>query len=135
MKIGYGFLDDSGKYKSLSSQEVPDRRVCPCCRRRKLKLGDGLIYRGGGFRFVDAEHWYEYRVCEDCEERFRIAVYKSTKIKSETMNRYTIYYEDKDGDLTHVWVWAVDSEDAISKVKQEYWDVERIVSVDRMKDN
>lgn len=45
------------------------------------------------------------------------------------MKRFTVYYHDKYGDLSHVWVEAENREDAIFQVKHEYWDCEEILSV------
>lgn len=43
--------------------------------------------------------------------------------------KYYVDYEDKHGDLSHVWVDADSSCEAESEVRREYWDCERIVSV------
>jgi len=43
--------------------------------------------------------------------------------------KYYVDYEDRGGDLCHVWVNAASSCDAESQVRDEYWDIERIISV------
>ena len=43
------------------------------------------------------------------------------------MRIFHVDYIDKSDDLCHVWVNAVKEEDAIEQVKQEYWDIKRIV--------
>jgi len=42
---------------------------------------------------------------------------------------YYVDYEDKDGDLCHVWVEATSVEDAENQVRHEYWDVNEIINV------
>ena len=44
-------------------------------------------------------------------------------------NRWYIDYEDKSGDLCHIWVKAYDKQDAIEAAKVEYWDIANIISV------
>lgn len=44
------------------------------------------------------------------------------------MKKYNItYISSTDNDVCHVWTEARNREEAISYVKQEYWDVEEIV--------
>lgn len=45
------------------------------------------------------------------------------------MAKYYVDYEDKSGDLTHVWVEADSKEDAIYEAKHEYWDIKKILSI------
>ena len=45
------------------------------------------------------------------------------------MRKFHVDYIDKSDDLCHVWVNAVNEEDAIERVEQEYWDIKRIVQV------
>lgn len=42
---------------------------------------------------------------------------------------FYVDYEDKHGDLCHVWVDADSSCEAESEVRQEYWDCETIINV------
>ena len=44
-------------------------------------------------------------------------------------SRWYIDYEDKSGDLCHIWVEAYDEQDAIENAKHEYWDIANIISV------
>lgn len=44
-------------------------------------------------------------------------------------SRWYIDYEDKSGDLCHIWVKAYDKQDAIEAAKLEYWDIANIISV------
>ena len=44
-------------------------------------------------------------------------------------SRWYIDYEDKSGDLCHIWVEAYDRQDAIERAKCEYWDIANIISV------
>lgn len=44
-------------------------------------------------------------------------------------SRWYIDYEDKSGDLCHIWVEAYDKQDAIEAAKVEYWDIVNIISV------
>ena len=44
-------------------------------------------------------------------------------------SRWYIDYEDKSGDLCHIWVEAYDRQDAIEAAKHEYWDIVNIISV------
>lgn len=44
-------------------------------------------------------------------------------------SRWYIDYEDKSGDLCHIWVEAYDKQDAIEAAKHEYWDISNIISV------
>ena len=44
-------------------------------------------------------------------------------------SRWYIDYEDKSGDLCHIWVKAYDRQDAIENAKHEYWDIANIISV------
>lgn len=46
------------------------------------------------------------------------------------MNFY-VSYEDRGGDLCHVWVNADSKEDAINQVKHEYWDIAEIISINK----
>lgn len=43
--------------------------------------------------------------------------------------KYTVYYRDKQGDITHVSVEARDEDDAVQEVTHEYWDACEIVDV------
>ena len=43
--------------------------------------------------------------------------------------KYKIYYKPKGDDLCSVWTEASSKEEAINKVKREYWDIERIIDV------
>jgi len=45
------------------------------------------------------------------------------------MEDYQIYYEDKDGDSCKVWLSAESVDDAKERVRDEYWDIAEIVSV------
>lgn len=45
------------------------------------------------------------------------------------MKKYNIDYIDNGGDLCHVWVMASSKDDARVQVKQEYWDIDRIVQI------
>lgn len=45
---------------------------------------------------------------------------------------WKIYYKPKGDDLASVWVSADSREEAIQKVKREYWDVEEIISCSKM---
>lgn len=45
------------------------------------------------------------------------------------MAKYTICYLDKEGDTSKVWVEARNKEEAIQKVKREYWDIDSIIYV------
>lgn len=45
---------------------------------------------------------------------------------------WKIYYKPKGDDLTSVWVSADSREEAIQKVKCEYWDVEEIISCSKL---
>lgn len=49
------------------------------------------------------------------------------------MNRYIIDYTDRCGDLNHVWVTAMNERDAIDQAKSEYWDIEDIIQVKKIK--
>ena len=44
-------------------------------------------------------------------------------------SRWYIDYEDRSGDLCHIWVKAYDKQDAIEAAKVEYWDIANIISV------
>ena len=44
-------------------------------------------------------------------------------------SRWYIDYEDKSGDLCHIWVEAYDRQDAIENAKHDYWDIANIISV------
>ena len=44
-------------------------------------------------------------------------------------SRWYIDYEDRSGDLCHIWVEAYDRQDAIERAKCEYWDIANIISV------
>lgn len=44
-------------------------------------------------------------------------------------SRWYIDYEDRSGDLCHIWVEAYDEQDAIENAKHEYWDIVNIISV------
>lgn len=39
------------------------------------------------------------------------------------MHRYKVTYNTEDGDLCHVTVFAMDSDDAIMQARHEYWDI------------
>ena len=43
--------------------------------------------------------------------------------------RWYIDYEDKSGDLCHIWVEAYDRQEAIELAKLKYWDISNIISV------
>jgi len=43
--------------------------------------------------------------------------------------KFYVDYEDKGGDLCHVWVEADSSNEAESQVRDEYWDIERVISI------
>jgi hypothetical protein len=43
--------------------------------------------------------------------------------------RWKVSYKDKYEDLTNVWVYADDKEDAKRQARREYWDIERIIDV------
>ena len=45
------------------------------------------------------------------------------------MKRFKVSYEDKDGDLSNVSVFADDVEGAKAQAKREYWDIDRVVQV------
>jgi hypothetical protein len=47
------------------------------------------------------------------------------------MNKYTVTYEikDEEGETCNVWTYADNEEQAETIVRQEYWDIERIVSI------
>lgn len=45
------------------------------------------------------------------------------------VSRWYIDYEDKSGDLCHIWIEAYDRQDAIERAKCEYWDIVNIISV------
>lgn len=45
------------------------------------------------------------------------------------MKKFYIDYVDKGGDLCHVWVMASSKEDAKIQARQEYWDIDSIISV------
>ena len=44
-------------------------------------------------------------------------------------SRWYIDYEDRSGDLCHIWVEAYDKQAAIENAKHEYWDIANIISV------
>ena len=44
-------------------------------------------------------------------------------------SRWYIDYENKSGDLCHIWVEAYNEQDAIENAKHEYWDIVNIISV------
>ena len=44
-------------------------------------------------------------------------------------SRWYIDYEDKSGDLCHIWVEAYDEQDAIELARLKYWDISNIISV------
>lgn len=43
--------------------------------------------------------------------------------------RFYVDYEDTGSDLCHVWVEADSKEEAINRVKQEYWNVDKIITI------
>lgn len=43
--------------------------------------------------------------------------------------KFYVDYEDKEGDLCHVWVNASSKQDAEAHAKREYWDIENIISI------
>lgn len=43
------------------------------------------------------------------------------------MKKYYVAYLDKDGDVDTVWTFAESEQEAIENIKDEYWDVERVV--------
>ena len=44
-------------------------------------------------------------------------------------SRWYIDYEDRSGDLCHIWVEAYDRQDAIELARLKYWDISNIISV------
>lgn len=52
--------------------------------------------------------------------------------ESEEGGKWEVCYKDKSGDITTVWVRAHDAEEAEDKVRDEYWDVVRIVCIEKM---
>ena len=44
--------------------------------------------------------------------------------------KWKVSYLDKHDDLTNVWVYADNAEDAILEVKSEYWNVEEVIYVE-----
>ena len=46
---------------------------------------------------------------------------------------WKVYYKPKGNDLAKVWVTANSREEAIRKVRSEYWDIEEIIDCTRMK--
>ena len=45
------------------------------------------------------------------------------------ISRWYIDYEDRSGDLCHIWVEAYDRQDAIELARLKYWDISNIISV------
>ena len=45
------------------------------------------------------------------------------------MKKWKVSYLDKHDDLTNVWVYAENKEEAKKEVRLEYWDVEEIIDV------
>jgi len=45
------------------------------------------------------------------------------------MSKWIVTYEDKSGDLSHVWVNANSKRDAEEEVKCEYWDIAEIIDI------
>lgn len=45
------------------------------------------------------------------------------------MAKYYVDYTDRSGDLCHIWVEASSKSDAESEARQEYWDIDEIISV------
>jgi len=45
------------------------------------------------------------------------------------MKEWKVSYTDKEGDLSHVRVFADDKEDAKSEARREQWDIEDIIQV------
>jgi len=43
--------------------------------------------------------------------------------------KFYVDYEDKEGDLCHVWVNASSKQEAETQAKREYWDIENIISI------
>lgn len=43
--------------------------------------------------------------------------------------KFYVDYEDKEGDLCHVWVNADSKKDAEAQVKRKYWDIDEIISI------
>lgn len=43
--------------------------------------------------------------------------------------KFYVDYEDKEGDLCHVWVNASSKQEAEGQAKREYWDIENIISI------
>lgn len=54
---------------------------------------------------------------------------KQQKPVEHKISRWYIDYEDKSGDLCHIWVEAYDRQEAIESAKHEYWDIANIISV------
>lgn len=46
------------------------------------------------------------------------------------MKKYTVHYYDNSGDYCHVWVMARNKEHAIDQVRDEYWDIQKIIEVE-----
>ena len=45
------------------------------------------------------------------------------------MSRWIVDYEDKSGDLSHVWVEASSKSEAEDYVRSEYWDIAEIIDI------
>lgn len=45
------------------------------------------------------------------------------------MKRFNIDYEDRFGDLHHVWVVASNKEEAKAVARLDHWDIENIIQV------
>lgn len=45
------------------------------------------------------------------------------------MKRWYIDYNDKSGDLCHIWVEASSKEEAIETARHEWWDIDEIIQV------
>lgn len=43
--------------------------------------------------------------------------------------KFYVDYEDKEGELCHVWVNASTKQEAEAQAKREYWDIENIISI------
>ena len=48
------------------------------------------------------------------------------------MKKYYVSYLDKDDDVCTVWTMAESEQEAIEKVKDEYWDVQRVIDCYRI---
>lgn len=54
-------------------------------------------------------------------------------LKIKVMKSWKVYYKDKSGDTSKCWTEAETREDAITKIRHEYWDIDEIISCCEMK--